>query len=411
MTRFVMRGSPTDFDAWERLGSPGWGWDDVVPHFARLEDDLDFGDEPWHGQGGPLTVTRYPDLPFSPFESAVADACVGVGIEPIGDHNAPGALGAARMPRNSRDGVRVTSADAYLPIGDSPPNLSILPDTQVDSVLFDDSGTAVGVRLVEGGDLRAGWVVLSAGTYGTPAILLRSGIGPPDDLRALDIAVRADLPGVGANLADHQGFDIATGYRGEPGVAPRFFWFATFRSSAASADEPPDLALWVPEPFAIGDGPAETDVTAVLLTPRSRGSVRLASADPRAAPAIELPGLRSHADVERLTEGAQVAAEVAAAPAIRRLCAFESATLPDTVDHLQSQIRREAWSFPHVVGTCAMGGADSEGAVVNPAGDVYGVSRLTVADASIIPTAPSGFPHVIALMIAERIGRRLDAHV
>jgi choline dehydrogenase len=410
MTRFVMRGSPEDFGEWDRLGIPGWSWDDVLPAFVRLEDDLDFGAEPWHGQGGPLTVTRYPDVPLSPFESALVEACAAAGIELIDDHNRPGAVGAARMPRNSRNGIRVTSADAYLPVGDTPPSLSVQPHAEVDKVLFDDSGCAVGVRLVDGAEVRAGWVVLSAGTYGTPAILLRSGIGPARDLQALGVDVRSDLPGVGANLADHQGFDVSVGYRGEAGVAPRFFWLATFRSTAASDDEPPDLALWVPEPFGVGDDPATTDVTAVLLTPRSRGSVRLISADPRAAPAIALPGLRSPVDVARLAEGARIAADVAAAPALRRLCDNAAAGLPHDARALRSELLREAWSFPHVVGTCAMG-PDQASAVVDSSGEVYGSSRLTVADASIIPTAPSGFPHVMALMIAERMAERLDERI
>jgi len=406
MTRFAMRGSPSDYDEWARLGNPGWGFEDTLDAFCRLENDLDFGAEPWHGEDGPLPVTRYPDVERSEFECAVADACAGSGIAPIDDHNRPGAVGASRMPRSARDGVRVTSADAYLPRQGTPPGLTIMAEAQVATVVVED-GQAVGVRLLDDTVVDAGWVVLCAGTYGSPALLLRSGIGPPEHLRDIGVEVRTALPGVGTNLADHQGFDVEIGYRGGTGVAPRFFWLATFRSSFATVDEPPDVALWIPEPFSMADEPAESAVTAVLLTPRSRGTLRLRSPDPAAPPAITLPGLVHPDDVARLAEAAVRAHAVAEHSAVRRLCEDAAARLPDDAGERRAAVAREAWSYPHVVGTCRMGPTPEDGAVVDAAGDVHGTRRLTIADASIIPTAPSGFPHLMALMIAERTAESL----
>ena len=302
--------------------------------------------------------------------------------------------------------MRVTSADGYLPAdGSLPPNLEIWPDSLVASILVEDH-QAVGLRLVDGTEVQAGWVVLCAGTYGSPAILLRSGIGPPEHLRDLGIEVQVALPGVGANLADHQGFDVDVGFQGAA-HGPRFSWLATFRGATATENEPPDLALWIPEPFSVGEQAAQGEVTAVLLTPRSRGSLSLRSADLVAPPVITLPGLTHPADLDRLVEASVLAKDVADHAALRHICHERSRVLPKEGEQLRAVVAQEAWSYPHTVGTCAMGPSPDAGAVVDASGHVHGVARLTVADASIIPIAPSGFPHVIALMIAERTAELL----
>jgi choline dehydrogenase len=407
MTRFVVRGSPADYAAWAGLGNAGWHFEGVLDAFCRLETDLDFAADPWHGDSGPISVTRYPEVVQSSFEDALVDSCTAVGIPLIEDHNRPRAEGLARMPRNARAGRRAVSADTYLGNPSTLGNLTIWPQTVVGAVLL-DGHEAVGVCLADDTVVEAGQVVLCAGTYASPVILMRSGIGPPDHLREHGIEVRVPLRGVGSNLADHQGFDVAVGYRGQPGLAPRFFWLATARSSTAGAAEPPDIGLWVPEPFSAGDEPAGTDVTAVLLTPASRGSVRLRSPNPTALPLIRLPGLREPHDVRRLAEAATLAGMVAEHPSIRALCTAPASPLPLDPRELRSLVAREAWSYPHVVGTCAMGPSPDSGAVVDPRGTVHGVARLSVVDASVIPIAPSGFPHVITLMVAERIAAILD---
>ncbi|MFL6114012.1 MAG: GMC family oxidoreductase N-terminal domain-containing protein, partial [Catenulispora sp.] len=117
MTRFAMRGSPADFAEWERLGNRGWGFDEILPYFNRLETDLDFGDDAWHGDAGPVPVTRYPDIVATDYETTLAAAMTAAGFDSIDDHNRPGAVGYSRMPRNARRGTRVTTADAYLPVG------------------------------------------------------------------------------------------------------------------------------------------------------------------------------------------------------------------------------------------------------------------------------------------------------
>jgi choline dehydrogenase len=405
VTRFALRGSRADYDEWAALGNAGWGFEDVLPYLARLEADADFGDQPWHGDRGPLPITRYLDLELTEIAAAGLQALQAVGFPVVEDHNQPAAVGAGRMPMSSRAGIRVTTADAYLPVDRTPPNLTIRPDAHVADIVFDRT-RASGVRLLDGTVIEAGWVVVCAGTYGSPPILMRSGIGPAEHLRSVGIAVRLDLPGVGANLADHGGVDIDCGYRGPARTAPILHLIATFHSAAAASDEAPDLMLWLSDPR--GDPPLfEIDV--VLLRPRSRGTVRLRSANPTDPPCIELPNLRDPFDVERLAEGYLRGREVASRPELRRLCDVPLSPQPCSAAELPDLIRAEGYSFPHVVGTCSMGPRPDDGAVVDSAGRVHGTERLSVIDASIVPNGPSGFTYIPTVMIAERLSEQTAA--
>jgi choline dehydrogenase len=351
-----------------------------------------------------MPITRYPELEFTEVAAAALEAMEQIGFSAVGDHNQPGAVGAGRMPMSSRDGLRVTTADAYLPLEAMPSNLTIRASAHVAEVLFDDN-QAIGVRLLDGTVAEAGWVVLAAGAYGSPAILMRSGVGPGEHLRSLGIPVRAALPGVGANLADHAGVDIDCGYRGHARDAPILHLLATFHSRGTASYEAPDLALWLSDPR--GDPPIfEIDV--VLLRPRSRGSVRLRSADPTAAPLVELPNLRSPDDAQRLAEGYRRGIELASRPELRRLCTDAPSPQAHGPDEQSDLIRAEVYSFPHVTGTCAMGPLPDHGAVVDTAGRVYGAEQLSVIDASIVPNGPSAFTHIPTVMLAERLSEELD---
>ena len=314
LTRFAVRGAAADFDAWAARGNPGWSFAEVLPAFRRIEADAEYGDRPWHGDGGPIPITRYPRLEPSEIHAAALEAFDAVGIPRIEDHNEPGAVGAGPMPMSSRDGVRVTSADAYLADGARPPNLVIRTDAMVASVVL-ESGRATAVQLDDGTLIRADLIVLAAGTYGSPTILMRSGIGPAGHLGELGIPVRVDLPGVGANLADHPAVELDSGWRGQATDGPALHTIATFRSSSAPTDGPQDLMFWITDP----DGPEPGFwFDPVLLKPRSRGSVRLRSADPAAPPRIRLPGLSEAHDIDRLVEAYRLGLELAGRPEIRR---------------------------------------------------------------------------------------------
>ncbi len=311
LTRFAVRGAAADFDRWAAMGNAGWSFDDVLPSFRRLESDADFGDAPWHGDAGPIPISRYLDHAPSEIHAAALAAFAALGFARVEDHNAPTAIGVGPMPMSSRAGERVTTLDGYLPPDWRSPGLAIRPEAPVARVTL-EAGRATGVQLIDGTQIRAGRVILAAGTYGSPVILLRSGIGPAAELRPLGIDVEVDLPGVGANLADHPAVDLPSGWQGAASSGPSLHSIATYRSSSAAAcGDGPDMMFWVSDPAG-----EETEfyLDPVLLRPTSRGSVRFRSADPSAMPRIELPGLRERMDIDRLVEGYRLGLELARRP-------------------------------------------------------------------------------------------------
>lgn len=399
LTRFGVRGVAADYDAWPSLKAMGWSFEDVLPAFRDLEDDLEFGHAEWHGHSGPIPITRYPDLQRTEIHSAALDAVRRLGFPAVDDHNRPDAVGVGPMPMSSRDGIRVTSVDAFLAPAGLPPNLRIRVDAPVASVMVERS-RARGVRLVDGEEIPADAVILCAGTYGSPLILMRSGIGPAAQLTGFGMEVLADLPGVGENLADHPGVEANSGWEGRGTKGEVLHSIATFRSSLTSVSSAPDLMFWFSDP-------SEPDpsfyIDPILLKPRSRGTVRLRSADPLVAPRITLPGIGHQADLERLREGYGLALEIINAPELRGLCQAPPPAPPATPAELTARLRENAYSIPHVVGTCRMGESPDAGAVVDPMGRVHGIAGLGVIDASIIPEPPAGFPHLITLMVAARL--------
>jgi choline dehydrogenase len=306
------------------------------------------------------------------------------------------------MPMSTRDGSRLTTLQAYLPRDAPPASLRIDSNRQVDKVLI-DGGRAIGVRLVDGTDIFADSVILSAGTYGSPLLLMRSGVGPAVHLREMGVDVVVDLHGVGENLADHPGVDLDAGFSGDAVCDALRHTIATYRSRDQPTDGPPDLMFWIHEPSE-NDGRLYLDP--ILLKPESRGTVRLRSADPLDPPRIMLPGLPAERDVERLMEGYELGLAIANHPAIRALVEEPAPAIPSDAARLRERVVRNAYSLPHVVGTCRMGPSPDAGDVVDAAGRVHGVNGLRVIDASVIPDAPSGFPHLVTIMVAEHLAQR-----
>ena len=407
ITRFALRGSPADYAEWVALGNPGWGFEDLLPYFRRIETDLDYGDQPWHGDSGPIPVGRYRDLELTDIHAAGLRGLQAAGFPLLADHNRPGAVGAGPMPMSSREGIRVTTSDAYLAAARAKKNLTIRPDAVVSSVVFAGT-TAAGVHLADGTRLAAGCVVLCAGTYGSPSILMRSGVGPAEHLRSVGIPIRIDIRGVGANLADHPALDLDCGYHGPARAAPLLHTVATFHSSGRPASAPPDLMFWIADPSPPEDA-EQFGIGVVLLKPQSRGTVRLRSADPSDAPRINLPHFKDPYDLERLIEGYRRARDVAGHSEIRRLSDGQPA--PEIRDgaELKRTIRQSSYSVPHVVGTCSMGSSPDAGAVVDTSGRVHGTEGLFLADASIMPTVPSGFTHLPTIVIAEKVAENVAA--
>jgi choline dehydrogenase len=282
LTRFALRNHPADYHRWDHLVGGGWSHPEVRDAFNAIECDLEFGADTWHGQEGPIPVGRYPDIEPTEFDAGVQQALRECGFEWVPDLNRPGAIGFGRMPMNSVEGRRVTTVDL---LSEPHVNLELRADSVARDVVFEGQ-RAVGIRLSDGSTVQADMVVLAAGVYGSPCLLMRSGIGPGDLLAGFGIPVRADLAGVGDNLCDHPAVSLDLGYRGIQRRGPLLHTLATFESPLVGEGEGPDLALWSSDPE--GD-PAEGWIDVVLLRPRGRGRVLLASTDPARQPRISLP--------------------------------------------------------------------------------------------------------------------------
>ncbi len=408
---FALRGWPQDYDQWAALGNPGWSFADLLPVFRAIESDADFGGG-WHGATGPVPIRRPAAGELSPLQRAFADAAAAAGHRPVGDHNEPGTVGVGPCPRNVRDGLRMSTALTHLAAARGRPNLAIRAGAAVDRVELHGT-TARGIRLAGGEIIEADAIVVTAGSYASPATLLRSGIGPAAVLRDLGIGVAADLPGVGENLIDHPlaAVDLPT----TPGLAgPSFQVMLTLRSSLADPGGPPDLHLFAAGPFDDTASPSGGvfGIVAGLVAVHSRGSVRLRSADPADPPRIDIAHLRHPEDVARMVEAALHARRLSRTPPLAGfVTGAEVAPGPtigdDDTTGLARSIRQRVGSYHHPVGTCAMGARPDNGAVVDARGAVHGIGRLWVADASVMPTIPAANTNLSTIVIAERIAQGL----
>jgi choline dehydrogenase len=410
---FALRGAPQDYDGWAAFGNPGWSFADVLDDFRRLERDEDFHD-PWHGSDGAIPIRRHPRSELNRAQAAFLDGAIGLGHRHVEDHNRPGAVGAGPTPRNARDGMRMSTAVTYLAQARSRPNLTVCPETIVSEVACSGS-RATGVRLLDGALIEADRVVLAAGAYASPMILARSGIGAAAELRALGITPVVDLPGVGRNLSDHPLLSVDLPTRPSPGPS-RFQAHVTFHSRAADPAGAPDLLLFCAGPFEVGPDQSPTGavfgIVAALMSPRSRGSVRLASVDPKVAPRIHPAHLEDAEDLERMIEAVTEARRLASSPPVTAITAgpeLSPGPAVATGDRaaLAEWARNAVTTYHHPVGTCAMGPAPGDGAVTDTHGSVHGVDRLTIADASIMPTIPTATTNVPTIMVAEHIARWL----
>ena len=377
LTRFALRNDPADYDRWNQIVGGGWSYAEVHDAFNAIERDLEYGSEPWHGHEGPIPITRYQDVPLTEFDAAVQQGLRECGFAPAPDLNRPGVSGFGRVPMNSIAGQRVITLDL---LTRSQRNVEVCADTMAAEVLFERQHAA-GIRLSDGSSVRAGTVVLAAGVYGSPCLLMRSGVGPRELLADLDIPVCVDLPGVGDNLCDHPAVSLDIGYRGVQRSGPLLHTFGTFASPMAAHGEGPDLALWSSDPEG---EPAEGWLDVVLLRPHGRGRVRLASTDPARQPRIWLPDATDD-DIAALCHGVRRAREVMATSAIQTICNSAPMPVPTEDGTLATWVRANTYSLPHTVGTCAMGGSPDAGAVVDRTGQVFGITGLYVADASILP--------------------------
>jgi choline dehydrogenase len=400
-----------DFARWGSHGAEGWSFNDVLPAFKALESTLT-GDDAYHGRTGPLPIRQRTDDDLTPSLRGFVDAAVAHGFKRVNDFNGAEQDGAGGYPVNVVDGVRQNVGLVYLRAEvRRRPNLTICGDVNVDRVLFDGT-TATGVLAADGTAYRGREVILAGGTYGSPAILLRSGIGPADELTALDIAVVADLP-VGQRLQDQPGYYNAYALAPDHLEMTPAVGSLLWTGSSEAADGELDLHLSATHLMDGSLSPTGGAIvlTAALLRPESTGTVKLASRDPRDAPLIDANYLGTGRDARRMLEGVKLARAIARNPVFAPFTAGEL-TPGDAVtddDALSQAIAGNLAIYGHPTSTAPMGGSSDPWAVVDSVGAVRGVSGLRVADASIIPEVPSSTTNVTVIMLAERIYERAYA--
>ncbi|MGH2558564.1 MAG: GMC family oxidoreductase [Thermomicrobiales bacterium] len=402
-------GSRLDYDAWAAAGNTGWATDDLLPLFQSANRRLRVR------QPGPGEIT--------PFQQACLNAAPAADIPIVADLNdLDEDIGMAPSPVNIHQGVRYNTAFGYLdPVRDRP-NLTILGNMPVDRLLLDGDHVTGVVAVGPDGPvtIEAGRVVVAGGTYGSPAILLRSGIGDPEELRQAGVTPTHALPGVGRNLHDHP--SIFLSFAGSPELqrqmrafgarhwAPEEQTIGKARSSHCA--EAFDLHLYpVNSPDLDNPGNRSWAIFAACMTPRARGTLRLAGADPATAPVIDhqyLCDVDGH-DRRVLVDAIKLARAMAAAPSLANLIGAELAPGPEvrTDDAIADWIDRTVQHYFHPVGTCKMGPASDAEAVVDLTGRIHGLANAYVADCSIMPVVPRANTNIPAVVVGERIGRWL----
>ena len=407
----AIRGVHESFDDWSLHGIKGWSGNEVLQSFIKLETDIEFGHQPYHGNNGRVPIYRAPRSEWSPVDNALREAALALGYRWSDDVNKPGGTGISTYAANIRDGTRVSASDAYLNSARSRRNLHTRFESLVDRVVFEDSA-ARGVRLWDGEEIPARAVVICTGSIHSPALLMRSGVGPSSQLSAMGIAVQADCPGVGLNLFDHayvgasielnhhlsafadhlRPLNCCVRYSSDlPGGSFNdMLMHAEYRHATTEHDDG-GIDLW-------------------LLQAKSRGHVQLVDANPRVNPTISLSLASDERDRARLRDGLRRLIQICTHQAVVRIAervwaGAYSRPLSDLGrmddDAIDQWILEHIADLAHAMGTCRMGTKDDPHAVVDAACNVIGVDGLQVIDASVIPEDPRANINLTVMMIAE----------
>jgi choline dehydrogenase len=428
-----IRGRPSDYDGWEAEGATGWGWDSVLPVFRAMEDNSR-GESDHHGTGGAVRVEDIREV--RPLSRRFVEAAIASGIPANHDFNGATQLGAGFFQVTQRRGRRWSAADAFLLPALQRPTLEVRTGALATRLIVEND-RVLGVEYIQERQTmtvhaEAG-VVLAAGSYGSPHLLQLSGVGDPDHLQSIGITPLVPSPDVGQKLQDHPvppviyESKVADTLDDAESPAELARWLLLRRGRLASPvaeacafvrstpeREGPDLQYHFGptnfdnhglEPY---DGHAFT-LGPVLLNPESRGSVRAVSADPRTPPEIRVNCLAERADIDALISGIELAREIVSQSAFD---GYRGEELKPGIgaksrDELEDFVRRNVELLYHPAGTCRMGSDD--GAVVDPGLRVNGLDSLWIADASVMPTIPSGNINAPTLMIAARAAQLILA--
>ena len=395
----AFRTPDADLNLWEQAGASGWGPEGTRTHFDRLFERVNVE-----------TV-----LPGNTCTEAFVGAALQAGFPPVRFNEEELREGVGWLQLNARGAIRHSSSVAYLhPIGELPPNLTVLTDTAVRRILFDGHGDAVGAETDRGAISARRETVVCCGAFDTPKLLMLSGVGPAEHLREVGVPVVADVPGVGEHLLDHpEGVVMWEASRPVPTMSRQGWEAALFARTDPSVEEPDVMFHFGTSAFDMNTTQLgyPTAEQAFCLTPnvmraKSEGVVRLRSSDPSAPPLIDF---RYFTDPEGhddrvITEGVKLARIIAEQPALKPWIERELAPGPGvrSDEEISEYARRTANTVYHPAGTCRMGAADDPNAVVDPLLRVKGVGRLRVADASVFPTMIGVNPCLTCMMIGEK---------
>tara|TARA_Y100001936_G_scaffold10483_1_gene9316 strand:+ start:9605 stop:11323 length:1719 start_codon:yes stop_codon:yes gene_type:complete len=453
------RGLPSDFDGWVERGAKGWGWDDVLPYFKKLEKDHDF-EGPLHGDEGPIGLRRLFEDQWPGFTAASIKAAEKDGWKNLKDQNAVFEDGYFPIPMNNIDGQRISASSAYLTKEvRARANFDMLDRAHVERLLFDGT-KVIGVRVQRRGetfDVMAKEVVACTGALHTPPLLMRSGIGPGDELSELGIEVVADRAGVGKHLMEHPGVNFGAYLKKESRLTPGLptHMIAAVRWSSGLEGVPAGDMYIVPTNRAawhsIGDRMGIMQLW--VNKSYSTGEVTLKAGDIFGEPNVDFNMCSDRRDMERMISGVRVMAKLCEKPEIRnavhevfpvsygtrarkvgvystfnRIQTWIGGQLmdassfarkwiienmiadgPSIADLMADQSTIEQWIRDTVLGhwhascTCRMGSEDDPGAVTDPSGRVYGVSGLRICDASLMPMVPCANTNISTIMIGEKI--------
>ena len=411
-----MRGNHHDFDHWQELGNPGWSYQDVLPYFKKSEHSSRGASE-YHGVDGELSVTDI--VSPAAVSRAFVEAAVAMGYKYNPDFNAEQQEGVGPLQFTIKDGKRHSTAAAFItPILDRP-NLTVQTGALVTRLLFEETRT-IGVEYLHSGTLHqvrvSQEVILSAGAFDSPKLLMLSGIGNAEDLQAMGISVVVDLPGVGQNLQDHVGLPVT--YQGTQDVHPAatgngISEAAMFMHSEGNLDVAPDLLFFFDARALSPPGYAQVDSGftgyASLTHPQNSGSVALRSLDPTDAPILRMNYLQSQSDVQKLVAGIRFFRDLFHSSPFDEFRGEEIAPGVEVQSNeaLVAYVRKVCRTVYHPVGTCKMG--TDPMAVVDPELRVHGVKGLRVVDASIMPTITTGNTNAPTIMIGEKAADLIKA--
>jgi choline dehydrogenase len=402
-----IRGHPSDFDGWAANGCPGWSFEECLPYFQKQEDQED-DTNPTAGKGGPLAVTNAGLHDPNPASAAFIEACVALGYPRTEDFNGPQMEGVGWHHINVRDGKRVGTWAGYLEPAMSRPNLTVSTNSMAARLVLTD-GRCTGVEYVKDGqtvtDTVRREVIVCGGALESPKLLLLSGIGPARHLEEVGVPVQVNLPGVGENFHNHVLVPIIQLTAEElPAPKQNASEVALFTKSNPDNVGPDIQVAFV---HIVPGLPGAVVILPGVVQPKSRGTIRLASADPMDLPLVNPNYLGDPADTDRLADGVELARKIFATEPMSKFVKQEIVPGPDVngPDAIKGFVTAAADSYHHQAGSCRMGSDDL--AVVDPQLKVRGVEGVRVADASVMPVVPSGNCHAAIVMIAERLSDML----